>query len=113
MVASITAINFFAIAVVLWRKRDKREVTEKNYPAYRAALVAFAAIFFSEWGDVGQITAATMAARFPAPLVVWLGAVAAMVTRALSLRLSAVEFADGSSHTSLPVPSDGRRLRFW
>src|ERR1700733_11060071 len=46
LVASITAINFFAIAVVLWRKRDKREVTEKSYPSYRAALVAFAAIFF-------------------------------------------------------------------
>jgi Ca2+/H+ antiporter, TMEM165/GDT1 family len=81
LVASITAINFFAIAVVLWRKKDKREVTPKQYPAYRAALVAFAAIFFSEWGDVGQITAATMAARFPAPLTVWLGAVAAMVTK--------------------------------
>jgi putative Ca2+/H+ antiporter (TMEM165/GDT1 family) len=81
LVASITAVNFFAIAVVLWRKKDKREVTPKNYPAYRAALVAFAAIFFSEWGDVGQITAATMAARFASPLVVWLGAVAAMVTK--------------------------------
>ena len=81
LVASITALNFFAIAVVLWRKRDKREVSEKNYPAYRAALVAFAAIFFSEWGDVGQITAATMAARFASPWMVWLGAVAAMVTK--------------------------------
>ena len=81
LVASITAINFFAIAVVLWRKKDKREVTAKSYPAYQAALVAFAAIFFSEWGDVGQITAATMAARFNSPLAVWLGAVAAMVTK--------------------------------
>lgn len=81
LVATITAVNFFAIAVVLWRKKDKREVTPKNYPTYRAALVAFAAIFFSEWGDVGQITAATMAARFAAPVVVWLGAVGAMVTK--------------------------------
>ena len=81
LVAAITAINFFAIAVVLWRKKDKRDVTEKNYPAYRAALVAFAAIFFSEWGDVGQVTAATMAARFNSPLAVWLGAVGAMVTK--------------------------------
>jgi putative Ca2+/H+ antiporter (TMEM165/GDT1 family) len=81
LVASVTALNFFAIAVVLWRKKDKREVTPKNYPAYQAALVAFAAIFFSEWGDVGQVTAATMAARFNSPLAVWLGAVAAMVTK--------------------------------
>jgi putative Ca2+/H+ antiporter (TMEM165/GDT1 family) len=44
-------------------------------------MVSFAAIFFSEWGDVGQITAATMAARFGAPLLVWAGAVAAMITK--------------------------------
>ena len=80
LVALITAINFFAIATVLWRKPDKRVVQPKDYAAYRA-LVAFAAIFFSEWGDVGQITAATMAAKFNYPLAVWLGAVAAMVTK--------------------------------
>ena len=36
---------------------------KKEYPASRAVMVSFAAIFFSEWGDVGQITAATMAAQ--------------------------------------------------
>jgi putative Ca2+/H+ antiporter (TMEM165/GDT1 family) len=81
LVASITALNFFAIAFVLWRKPDKREVKPKEYPASRAVLVSFAAIFFSEWGDVGQITAATMAAKFAAPLAVWIGAVLAMVTK--------------------------------
>jgi putative Ca2+/H+ antiporter (TMEM165/GDT1 family) len=44
-------------------------------------MVSFAAIFFSEWGDVGQITAATMAARYGLPVVVWAGAVSAMVTK--------------------------------
>jgi putative Ca2+/H+ antiporter (TMEM165/GDT1 family) len=82
LVASMTAINFFAIAVVLWRKPDKREVKPQEYPSSRAAMVSFAAIFFSEWGDVGQLTAAGMAATFrAAPLVVWLGAVSAMVTK--------------------------------
>jgi putative Ca2+/H+ antiporter (TMEM165/GDT1 family) len=82
LVASMTAINFFAIAVVLWRKPDKREVKQESYPASRAVMVSFAAIFFSEWGDVGQLTAAGMAATFrAAPLVVWLGAVSAMVTK--------------------------------
>lgn len=80
LVAAITGINFFAIAFALWRKPDKREV-QKEYPASRAVMVSFAAIFFSEWGDVGQITAATMAARFGAPLLVWTGAVAAMATK--------------------------------
>jgi putative Ca2+/H+ antiporter (TMEM165/GDT1 family) len=80
LVAAVTTINFFAIAYTLWRKPDKREV-KKNYPASRAVMVSFAAIFFSEWGDIGQLTAATMAARFGAPLLVWIGAVAAMVTK--------------------------------
>lgn len=44
-------------------------------------MISFAAIFFSEWGDVGQITAAAMAAKYHVALVVWLGAVAAMVTK--------------------------------
>ena len=81
LVAAITTINFFAIAYALWRKPDKREPKTKDYPDHRAALVSFAAIFFSEWGDVGQITAATLAAKYQAALVVWLGAVSAMITK--------------------------------
>jgi putative Ca2+/H+ antiporter (TMEM165/GDT1 family) len=81
VVAAITAINFFAIAVVLWRKPDTREVRKVEQPASRAFMVSFAAIFFSEWGDVGQVTAATLSAKFGVPLIVWIGAVAAMVTK--------------------------------
>ena len=80
LVAAVTTLNFFAIAITLWRKPDKREI-KKEYPDSRAAMVSFAAIFFSEWGDIGQITAATMSARFNAPLLVWIGAVSAMVTK--------------------------------
>jgi putative Ca2+/H+ antiporter (TMEM165/GDT1 family) len=85
LVATITAVNFFAIAFVLWRKPDTRDVKElqpnKAPSAARAALITFVAIFFSEWGDVGQITAAGLAAKFGMPLVVWAGAVSAMVTK--------------------------------
>jgi putative Ca2+/H+ antiporter (TMEM165/GDT1 family) len=81
LVATVTTLNFFAIAFTLWRKPDKREIKPKEYPDSRAAMVSFAAIFFSEWGDIGQITAATMAARFNSPLLVWIGAVAAMATK--------------------------------
>jgi Ca2+/H+ antiporter, TMEM165/GDT1 family len=80
LVAAITTVNFFAIAYALWRKPERNE-EKKEYPASRAVIVSFAAIFFSEWGDIGQITAATMAARFGAPLLVWIGAVCAMVTK--------------------------------
>ena len=80
LVAAITTLNFFAIAYALWRKPERKE-EKKEYPASRAVMISFAAIFFSEWGDIGQITAATMAARFGAPLLVWIGAVGAMVTK--------------------------------
>src|SRR5262245_9723117 len=81
LVATITTISFLGVALTLWRKSDLPRDKEKNHTAKKAAMVSFAAIFFSEWGDVGQVTAATLAARYRLPLVVWLGAVSAMVTK--------------------------------
>ncbi len=81
LVAAVTSMSFIGVAITLWRKPLERVSLEKDGRASRAAAVSFAAVFFSEWGDVGQITAATMAARFGAPLLVWAGAVAAMVTK--------------------------------
>jgi Ca2+/H+ antiporter, TMEM165/GDT1 family len=81
LVAAVTSMSFIGVAITLWRKPLERASLEKDGRASRAAAVSFAAVFFSEWGDVGQITAATMAARFGAPLLVWAGAVAAMVTK--------------------------------
>lgn len=80
IVAAVTALNFTAVAFVVWRKGGRTE-SDRKPPASRAALVSFAAIFFSEWGDAGQVTAATLAARFGAPLAVWTGAVSAMVAK--------------------------------
>jgi putative Ca2+/H+ antiporter (TMEM165/GDT1 family) len=81
LVATITAISFLGVAFALWRKSDRPRNSDKEHRASRAAMVSFAAIFFSEWGDVGQITAATLAAKYHLPFVVWLGAVGAMVTK--------------------------------
>jgi putative Ca2+/H+ antiporter (TMEM165/GDT1 family) len=91
LVAAVTAASFIGVAIVLWRKSDTREEKRGDRAAVKGAAVAFAAIFFAEWGDVGMITAAAMAAKFVAPasaeaaaatgVVVWLGAVAAMVTK--------------------------------
>jgi putative Ca2+/H+ antiporter (TMEM165/GDT1 family) len=81
LVAAITAASFVGVAIALWRKDDEYRHQRDQHKAHRAAMISFAAIFFSEWGDVGQVTAATMAAKYHAALVVWLGAVAAMVTK--------------------------------
>jgi putative Ca2+/H+ antiporter (TMEM165/GDT1 family) len=81
LVATITAISFLGVALTLWRKRDGPRESKDKHRASKAAAVSFAAIFFSEWGDVGQITAATLAAKYNRPLIVWVGAVGAMVTK--------------------------------
>jgi putative Ca2+/H+ antiporter (TMEM165/GDT1 family) len=80
LVAGLTAVSFVGVAIAVWRK-DERRAAQKEVSAPKAAMVSFAAIFFSEWGDVGQITAAAMSAKFHVPVVVWLGAVGAMVTK--------------------------------
>lgn len=81
LVAGLTAASFLGVAIALWRKPAETNGSRKEHTLRKAALVSFATIFFSEWGDVGQITAATMSARFGLPLVVWAGAVSAMVTK--------------------------------
>ena len=81
LVAIITAISFLSIAWVLWRKSNRPAESKREHGMSKAAMVSFAAVFFSEWGDVGQVTAATLAARYHLALVVWAGAVAAMITK--------------------------------
>jgi putative Ca2+/H+ antiporter (TMEM165/GDT1 family) len=87
LVAGLTTASFIGVAITLWRKPDVRpewKLKRDEERASKAALVSFAAIFFSEWGDVGQITAAAMAARYPdALMMVWFGAVSAMVTKGI------------------------------
>ncbi|HEY6046866.1 MAG TPA: TMEM165/GDT1 family protein [Pyrinomonadaceae bacterium] len=81
LVAIITAVSFLSIAFVLWRKTDRPSKAKDEHRTSKAAMVSFAAIFFSEWGDVGQVTTATLAARYHLALVVWAGAVTAMIMK--------------------------------
>jgi putative Ca2+/H+ antiporter (TMEM165/GDT1 family) len=90
VVAGVTAVSFIGVAYTVWRKPTvPRTKKKEDHTAGKAALVSFAAIFFSEWGDVGQITAAAMAAKWMSaagatgatPYIVWAGAVLAMVTK--------------------------------
>jgi putative Ca2+/H+ antiporter (TMEM165/GDT1 family) len=81
LVAAFTAASFVGVAIALWRKDDEYRHERDQHKAHRAAMISFAAIFFSEWGDVGQVTAAAMAAKYHLALIVWLGAVAAMITK--------------------------------
>lgn len=82
LVAGLSLVSFIGVAVTLWRKPVTR-IDAPEEGSSRATVVSFATVFFSEWGDVGMVTAATMAATHQPTLVVWLGAVAAMMTKGL------------------------------
>ena len=87
VIATLTAVSFIGVMIVLWRKNDDvREGQASRSDALATpAMVTFATIFLSEWADVGMVTAATLAANHPdALIVVWLGAVCAMVTKGLA-----------------------------
>ncbi|HUL71591.1 MAG TPA: TMEM165/GDT1 family protein [Vicinamibacterales bacterium] len=94
VVALVTAASFVFLAMTLWRKSDVRAPKEKDARILQGSMVAFATIFFSEWFDVGMQAAGTMAVTFvwsanrpadvsqtTAAVLVWLGAVGAMVTK--------------------------------
>jgi putative Ca2+/H+ antiporter (TMEM165/GDT1 family) len=83
VVAVTSAATFLITAIVIWFKRQEDSSVEqpaaKLWP--RAVLTAFAAIFFSEWADAGQLTAAMLAARSHAPFTIWLGGTLALTTK--------------------------------
>jgi putative Ca2+/H+ antiporter (TMEM165/GDT1 family) len=85
VVSLTSAATFFLTAFVIWFKKTNDGTTPRAHENYfsRAALITFAAILFSEWADIGQIMAATLTARYGLPLVVWLGATLALITKGL------------------------------
>jgi putative Ca2+/H+ antiporter (TMEM165/GDT1 family) len=98
LMAVVTGASFIGVAFAVWAKPDVTREPEAQDPSvFRGAMVAFAAILFSEWGDIGQVTAAGMAARFvwstregsmtialwKIASLVWFSAVAAMVAKGM------------------------------
>jgi Ca2+/H+ antiporter, TMEM165/GDT1 family len=93
VVATTSTITFFLTALVIWFKRSNNLAKEREYKSHwpKAILVPFAAILFSEWGDIGQIMAATLTARYQAPVVIFLAGTLALATKgvlALAVGLS-------------------------
>jgi putative Ca2+/H+ antiporter (TMEM165/GDT1 family) len=46
-------------------------------------LLAFSSVFFSEWADGGQLTAAALAARYRLPVVIWGAGSLALMTKGI------------------------------
>lgn len=89
---AIAAASCFAFAIAaftIWRGTrgsSPARITAEPAPRgfqRRGALAAFAAIFFAEWADPGQLATAALAVRTHAPAAVWLAATAALTTKAI------------------------------
>ncbi len=72
---------FVISAVVMWfRKPDEEKAREEEDRKgfWRTAWLVFVVVFLAEWGDLTQIATAALAARYAAPLAVFVGATAAL-----------------------------------
>src|ERR1700704_1712669 len=56
LIAIVSSLSFLSVAIALWRKPIARAGAVERQQSSKAAIVTFTAIFFSEWGDIGQIT---------------------------------------------------------
>ena len=66
---------------------EEREISAITSTGHRRAFaVSFAVLFAAEWGDLSQLTTASLAARFDAPVSVFLGSwLALLVVAALAV----------------------------
>lgn len=83
-VALGVAVLFAVGAVLLWRSADEDAEADgdtaphKDWSARRIALTSFAITFVAEWGDLSQLAMAGLAARYDAPISVFIGSFAAL-----------------------------------
>ena len=83
VVAGVTASGMIALAVRFWRESEPSQPGVGRRGNLEAAMMSCGSVMFSEWADLGQLTAAAMAVQFHAPVPVFVGAVSAMVTKGL------------------------------
>ncbi len=87
LVSGVVAVLFLVGAVLLWRSagegpEDADDVAEgrEGRSFLRVAAISFGVLFAAEWGDLSQLATAGLAARYDAPVSVFIGAWAALLT---------------------------------
>ena len=83
ILACLNATTFFLLAAALWRKHGERSKTVETMTGSGTYVLAFSSVFFSEWADGGQLTAAALAARYRLPFVIWGAGTLALMTKGL------------------------------
>ncbi len=85
IVAGASATAFLGTAAVIWRRpaTGARSAEPLSSDWGRAVPVSFAAVFFSEWADAGQVATVALVARYRAPFWIWCGATLALTAKAI------------------------------
>ncbi len=87
---AVSAVAFFVSAFFIWFKEppDASTQHEAGVGVWQPAVICFASLFFTEWGDPGQIAAGAIAATYHAFTAVWIGGTVAMLVKgALALAI--------------------------
>ncbi|MGY2066923.1 TMEM165/GDT1 family protein [Blastococcus sp. SYSU DS0619] len=86
LVTGVVALLFLVGAIILWRSaaggaEDGGEAadTREQTSFLRAAAISFGVLFAAEWGDLSQLATAGLAARYDAPISVFVGSWAALL----------------------------------
>ena len=86
VVSAIVAVLFLVGAVILWRsigsgaEEEDEDIPAPPHPSFlKAASISFGVLFAAEWGDLSQLATAGLAARYHAPLAVFIGSWAALL----------------------------------
>jgi putative Ca2+/H+ antiporter (TMEM165/GDT1 family) len=79
----LSAVVFFSAAIFIWFKKPERVLSQpfRTTTGLRATAIAFASLFFTEWGDPGQISAAALTVQSQLPFATWLGGTLALMTK--------------------------------
>lgn len=100
---ALSAVAFFLSAFFLWFKEPEPLPAEQPATSgwWRAAMVCFASIFFTEWGDPSQIAVAALTVKFHSSLATWLGGTLAMAAKGSLAIVLGVSLSDRLPQTML------------
>jgi putative Ca2+/H+ antiporter (TMEM165/GDT1 family) len=78
----VAGIVFIGSALAMWFQRedpdDDKDDGAPSVSFWRATWISFAVLFAAEWGDLTQLATAALAARYRAPIAVFVGATLAL-----------------------------------
>lgn len=92
----VSACAFFVSAMLIWFGEHETASTQPTVKVswWHAAMISFGSLFFTEWGDPGQISAVALTLKSHAIFAVWLGGTLAMTTKAALAMTLGVQLRD-------------------